>query len=230
MTGSSGILLVEWRVEDFFDGPVIVAIFMAATMGGEESVSMFPNERPDGGAISLREWDGIHLCAGEKLEAAFFVRGRHGVEFRFQLEEEHEPVRLALVAAFADDAGEVEIGGSEFDAEFFAGFSTGTGVGRFACVRVKLATGRTPVSEVGFVCALDEEDFVGFVETVKQCGDFVGERCRRAHLLMQWSLRLVRMKSWPCAMATALRIMFSPFSPSALVESKAPSSAFTTNV
>ena len=82
----------------------------------------------------------------------------------------------ALISLFAHNAGEVEIGGSESDAHFFMGFSTGTIVGRFPAVRFQFASTGTPQSLVRFLGPFEQEDPILRIEDVEQRGDLVWER------------------------------------------------------
>lgn len=78
---------------------------------------------------------------------------------------------LALVTMFADQAGQVQIGGSQGDADFFAGLAAGAGVGRFAEVRLELTAARTPKAAIGFLGAFEQQDFVLLIEAIQQRGD-----------------------------------------------------------
>ena len=88
-------------------------------------------------------------------------------------------MRLALIAVFADEAGEVQIARLELQTGFLARFATGAGVGGFAFVRVQFAAARTPEAAIRLLRAFEQEDFVALVEAVEQGGDFVGQLHRR---------------------------------------------------
>ena len=82
---------------------------MAMTMRGEEAAAILPEPRPDAFAVGLRDVQAVQRGAREELKAAFAHRRRELLELRFQLEQKHEPVRVALKAVFAHEPGEVEV-------------------------------------------------------------------------------------------------------------------------
>ena len=100
--------------------------------------------------------DEIERGAREKLERAFGVRRRHGGEARPHFKEKHQPVRVALVAVLADEAGEMQVARREHEAHFLARLAAGAGVRRFADVRLELATGRTPAAAIRLLRALKQ--------------------------------------------------------------------------
>ena len=102
-------------------------------------------------------------------------------EARFDFEQKHQPMRPAFVAVFTDQAGQVQGGGIDGKAEFFARFPAGAGVRRFTDFRVQLAARRAPETTVRFVRAFQEQHLVLLVEAVKQCGDLVIFANRRIH-------------------------------------------------
>ena len=57
---------------------------------------------------------------------------RKPVQFDFNLEQEHEPMRLAFIAMFADQAGQMQIRRLEAQGEFLVRLATGAGIRRFA--------------------------------------------------------------------------------------------------
>ena len=60
-------------------------------------------------------------------------------------------------------------------AEFLLRLALGAGIRRFAVFGVQLAAARAPQAEIRLLGALQQKDFVPFIETVKQGGDFVGQ-------------------------------------------------------
>ena len=83
---------------------------------------------------------------------------------------------VALIAVFADDAGEVKVVGREFQAGFFAGFTDGAGVRAFADVVFELAAGWTVAAAVGLMIALDQQHAPILVKGVQQRGNPVWQR------------------------------------------------------
>lgn len=142
---------------------------------GEEAAAIFPEPRPDAFAVGLWDVQAVERGAWEELEAAFAHGRRELFQFRFQLKQKHEPVRLALEGVFAHEAGQMEIGWGESQAEFLVCLARRANVGRFADVSLEFAAARTPEPEVGLLRAFEQEDFVALVEAVEQRGDFEGQ-------------------------------------------------------
>src|SRR6266498_5850845 len=76
---------------------------------GKKAAAMFPEQRPEPLAIGLRNRKRIELSPGEKREAPLAMRRRQRLEARLDLEEEHQPVRLSLVAVLAGQTRQVKI-------------------------------------------------------------------------------------------------------------------------
>ncbi len=64
---------------------------------GKEAAAILPEPRPDAFAVGLRDVQAVQRGARKKLEAALAHGRRELVQLRFQLEQKHEPVRLAEV-------------------------------------------------------------------------------------------------------------------------------------
>jgi len=95
---------------------------------------MPPEPGPDLLPVGLRQLQTLERGAGEKLKASFGVNGRQCFQARFHLKQEHQPVRLALEAVFADETGQVQIFGAQATGRFPRALRGGAGVGRFADV------------------------------------------------------------------------------------------------
>lgn len=143
---------------------------------GVEAAAMLPERRPEAFAVGLRYGETVKRGTGKELKAALGMRRRNGRDPQLHLEKEHEPMRVALVAMFADEAGEVEIAGREDKAHFLVCLAAGASVGRLADVSLELAAGRTPQAAIRLLRALEQEDFIRCVEAVEERGDFVGQR------------------------------------------------------
>lgn len=142
-------------------------------MGGEETATMLPEQGPDVGAIGLGNLEGKDLVARNEPEGAFAVGWGKGCQTLFDLEEEHEPVSLPEVTVLTDHRGQVEVGGVKFQSEFFLRLATGAAMGRLTQILLELSSAGTPQAAIGFLGALEEEDFVGVIEGVEQGGDLV---------------------------------------------------------
>src|SRR5213593_3897231 len=133
---------------------------MAMAMRGEEAAPMTPEQRPDLFAVRQRQGQACESVFGKELEAPFAMGRRPDLEPTCDLEEEHEPVFLPPVAVFTDEAGQMEVGGLQGQAQFLGGFATGASVGRFAQFRAQLAARRTPKAAVRFLGPLEQQDFI----------------------------------------------------------------------
>lgn len=149
-------------------------------VSGEEATAMFPEPGPDAFAVGTGEAQFGDGVAREEFKTAFAMWSRQGDEAGFHFEQKHQPVRISLETEFTDDTGQVEIARLERELHFFFGLATGAGVGRFAIVSVKLASGGTPETTIGLLGAFQQQHFVAIVEAVEQRGDFIGQTHRVA--------------------------------------------------
>src|SRR5208282_6476290 len=92
-----------------FQGPVVATVGVAMAMRRKESTAMPPEPGPDLFPVGLRQLQTFERGAGEELKAAFGMMGRQGFQTRSHLEQKHQPVRPALIAMLADQAGEMEV-------------------------------------------------------------------------------------------------------------------------
>lgn len=106
--------------------------------------------------------------APEERESAFAMcRGQTG-EARFHFKKEHQPVCLAAVAVLAYEACEMEVAGSNFDAEFFPGLAAHRGVRRLASGSVELSATGTPKAKIRLLRPFHQQHAILFVETIEQ--------------------------------------------------------------
>ena len=145
------------------------------TVRGKEAAAILPEPRPDAFAVRLRQLQILKRRSGEKLKPALRVNARERLQLRLHLEQKHQPMRAALVAVFADQAGQVKVARLKVQAGFLTGLPTSTGVGGFAIVHVQLAAARTPQAAIRLLRAFEEKDFIALIEAVEQCGDFIGQ-------------------------------------------------------
>jgi len=148
----------------------------ALAVGDKEGASVLPEEGPDLFAISAGEWEGFEVFVGGKMERAFLVFWRQRGEAWLDFKQEHQPMSVALIAVFADDAGEVEVVGRELQSGFFVGFTDGTGVRAFSIFGFELAAWRTIAAAVGLMIALDQQHAPILVKGVQQRGNPVWQR------------------------------------------------------
>ena len=142
-------------------------------MGGEEAAAMFPKERPDLVAIGLWQGQFVEFPTAGKMKLAFFISGRQGLQSWLDFKQEHQPMRLALVAMLTDHAGELTIGWSQIKTHLLARLATGTGVGRFTLVRTQLAARRTEKPKIGLAPAFHQKHAPILVKAVQQRGNTV---------------------------------------------------------
>ena len=142
-------------------------------MRGEEAAAMLPEPRPDAFAVGLRNVQAGQRGAREELKPAFAHRRWERFQFRLQLEQKHEPVRLTLKTMFAHQSREMEIRRQEFQPKLLVRFAGGADVGGFPEVSLEFAAARTPEPAIRLLCAFEQEEIIPFVKAVEQRGDFV---------------------------------------------------------
>ena len=135
----------------FLEVPVKGVRRLAAAMGGEETAAMLPEQRPDLFPISGRQTERLDFATREEGEASLPVGRRELIQSGQDLEEEHQPVGLTLVTAFADEGSEVEVRGREMDTEFLERFPTRTRVGRLSDVLMEFPAAGAPETSIGFL-------------------------------------------------------------------------------
>ncbi len=140
---------------------------------GKEPTAILPEPWPDAFAVGLWDVQAIQCGAREELKTAFAHWRRELLQLRFQFEQKHEPVRLALKTVFAYEAGQVEISRGEKQSKFLVRLAGGANVGRFADVGLEFAAARAPEAKVGLLRAFEQEYFIALVEAVEQRGDLV---------------------------------------------------------
>lgn len=143
------------------------------TMCRKETAAMLPEPRPDFFTVGLWQLQIVQRFTPEELKTSFRVDRWEGLELRLHLKQEHQPVRVPLIAVLTDEAGEMQVARVELQAGFLAGLAAGAGIGGFTLVRVQFAAARTPAAAIRFLSAFEQEDFIALIETVEQCGDLV---------------------------------------------------------
>lgn len=167
--------MVRARLDDLldFDGDGFAGGAVGAE--GDEAVAVAIVDRPEGVAVGFGDRQGGNFFAGEETETALVdVGGKRG-DRPAAAEEEHEPVRLALVGFFGDHREEVEVGGGDFEAGLFAGFADGALKGGFAGGGFEFAADGAPDAEIRRFGAEEEQVLAGSVFEEDENGDFVGE-------------------------------------------------------
>ncbi len=166
----------------------------------KKSAPILPEPGPDFFTIGLGDFEIPDFIAGKKLEAAFRMRGRQGLNLDLHLEQKHQPMRASLIPIFADDSRQVQITGSAQEPRFFARFAAGTDVRGFAEIHLQLAARGAPEAAVGFLRPLQQQDLILRIEAIQQRGDFVRQthrenfKRRKANVEQQ---RLPRPETFP---------------------------------
>ena len=120
-------------------------------MGDEKAAAMLPEKGPYLFAISARQRQRFEIGFGGPTEGAFLMLGRQLGEAGLYLEEKHQPMGVALIAVFTDEAGEVQIGRGEVQAGFFVRLSNSAGVRALSEIRTQLASGRAETTTIGLM-------------------------------------------------------------------------------
>ena len=124
------------------------------------------------------------------------------------LEQEHQPVALALVAMLARQPRQVQVRHGKAQAQLFLRLAAGAGVRRFPRMRMELAAARAPQAEVGLLGALQQQHLVALIEAIEQRRNSVGHY---RHVDVSRSGGRVRMQAHhfsfanPCSMLPTFR-------------------------
>ncbi len=165
----------------FFQRPFIPPVRMAMAMRGKKPAAKLPEPRPDLLAVRLRDFQIRDFFTREKFKTAFTHRRRQQFQFHLHLEQKHQPMRLRLISMLADDSGQMQIRGRNFQSGFFLRLAAGAGVGRFAEVHLQFAAARAPKSAIWFLRAFEQQNFARLVEAIQQRRDFEISRKFRIH-------------------------------------------------
>jgi hypothetical protein len=145
-------------------------------MRRKKSAAMLPKPRPDFFAIGLWQVNFLQCLARKEFKSSFAMNWRQHAQFFLRFKQKHQPMALAEIAVFAHDAGQMQICRCDSPAEFFLRFTARAGIRRFADVCVQLSAARTPQPSIRFLCSLEQQHLIGFIEAVEQRGDFVRQR------------------------------------------------------
>jgi len=159
----------------FLEGPAKGVRRFAVAMGCEETAAMLPEQGPDLFPIGGRQAERFEFATREEGEASLTVGRGEMIESGKDLEEEHQPVGLTLVTAFAHEGGEVEIRRCQVDAHFLERLPTGARVGGLADILMKFPAAGAPQPPIGFLCTFQQQDLVLGVEAVEQRRNLVGQ-------------------------------------------------------
>jgi hypothetical protein len=107
----------------------MVSSSAAPTVGRKEAVTVTPEEWPDLLSVGLRQSQFVKGAPGMKLESAFIVSRGQQTKSWMHLEEEHEPVGLAIVARLTNDARQVEVRWFDGQTDLFRRFTTRASIG-----------------------------------------------------------------------------------------------------
>lgn len=153
--------------------PIIPPIRVAVTMSRKEAVPILPKPRPNPLPICLRDMQFGQGRLGEKLKSPLTHRRWQSLQLRLQLEEKHQPVRLALKPMLTHHPRQMKIRCRKLQPQFLMRFPGRTSIGRLPLVRVKLSTAWTPEPAIRFLRSLQQQNLVLLVEAIKQRSNFV---------------------------------------------------------
>src|ERR1035437_391560 len=130
------------RNAGFFQCPFVPPVGMTVAMCGEKAAAMLPEPGPN--ALPIRLWylQSRQGFARKILKASLAMRGRQGRQFQLHLEQEHQPVALALITVLTRQAGQMQVGRRDQYAEFLVRLAASASVGRLARVRLELPAAR----------------------------------------------------------------------------------------
>src|ERR1035438_1495485 len=122
---------------------------MAVAMRGKKAAAVLPKPGPDALPVGLRYLHSLQGFAREELKAPFAMNRRQGGQFPLHLEQEHQPMALALIPVLAGQAGQVQVGRRKRYAEFLLRLAAGAGIGRLARLRGGVSAPPEPARERG---------------------------------------------------------------------------------
>jgi hypothetical protein len=171
----TAISLFGQALNDFFDFHPDGLARRAVGLEGDEAVAVLVVDRPERGAIGLGEGQRVDAIAGEEAELTLADVGRECGQRLLAAKQKHQPVGVALVGFFRDHREEVQIGGGDDVARFFAGLAHGALKRRLAERGLELAADGAPRAEVRRLGPQHEQVFTGGVFEEDEDGDLVGE-------------------------------------------------------
>src|SRR5664280_1556086 len=114
----------------------------------------------------------------EELESSFTMRGGQGCEPARDFKQEHQPVELARIPVFADDAGQMQVRGIQFDSELLAGFPARACIRRFTVLCVELPPAGAPQTAIWLLRPLHQQHLIAVAEAIEHRGNFVRQHTR----------------------------------------------------
>src|SRR4051812_33097134 len=113
-------------------------------MRRKKAASMLPKPGPNALPIRLRQLQLVERLARKKLKSPLAMRWRSSCQFSLHLEEEHQPMALALVTMFAHQTGQMKIGSGQLNAQLFVRLPPRAGIRRLPNVRMQFPPTRAP--------------------------------------------------------------------------------------
>ena len=153
--------------------PLVFSVRMAMAMRGKKSASILPEPWPDLLCVCLGQVQSRQGRASKERKPALTMCRRQRAQSLFHLEQEHQPMALALVAMLAHQSGKVQIARSKRQANFLLRFTASASIGRFPAFLVKFPAAGAPQAEIWLLRPLQQQNFVLLVEAIEQGGNFV---------------------------------------------------------
>src|ERR1035438_8396227 len=162
--------------------PLVMTIRVAVAMRRKEPAAVMPEPGPNALAVRPRYLQACHGLAGEELKASFLVHGRQGSKPAVHLEQEHQPMGLALVAMLAHQPRQMQVGRRKPQPQLFLRLTARADIRRLADIRVQLPAARAPKPSIRLLCPLQQQRLVLLIEAVKQRRNFVRQAWATHHM------------------------------------------------
>src|SRR5208282_288887 len=94
------------RNPEFFQRPIIPSVRMAMAMRRKKTAAMLPKPGPDLLAVGLGNFKRGQSLPRKKMKPPFDMRWWQRFQPRFHFKQKHQPMCLALVSVFANQAGQ----------------------------------------------------------------------------------------------------------------------------
>ncbi len=148
---------------------------MTVAMGGKIATPMLPKQGPELFSVGTRQWQFIEGWSRKETEPPLPVRRGKLPQSGAHFEKKQKPMGCSRIPMLADDAGQMQIGRRQSNADLFESLTTSTRIGRFAVLRLEFAARRTPKARVWLLTAVQKQDVTAFIETIQERRDLMRE-------------------------------------------------------
>ena len=158
----------------FFGDDLEVGVGVAVGAEGNEAFAVFKIDGPEGFAVGFGDGQLINGGWFVEGEFAFFDVGGQVFEDDAAIEQEHHPMAVRFIVLFGNDSKKMEVGFSQGDADFFAGFADSALEGRFPAVHLQFASDAAPQAVVGRLFSAHQQQAPFAVPQIDEDADFKG--------------------------------------------------------